>query len=486
MFMRNQAVCAVASWAGCERQCEQAVRRTLESMARSWVIGLAAAVGFVVGVPGVALGCSCAGGGDIKDALKSSDAAFAGKLVRRDGSRYTFRVEEDFKRNLSRRVTVPTMRYSSCDLGIGVGDRIGLFLERTKRGGWFPVGTCNEFSPGELRARLHDLPAPNGRPPIRFVAGGFLGTRSRLLAFDERGRVVDYGYGRGAAEAVAACPGGARVVEVYSRRDEGRRIAIRRLDTMRVEDDRRLQLGGEFGYVTELDCRSADGADVVLFTTNYDQPPSHLYRVERGQMELVHSGRAQSIALAQATAFIDRRGKDLLAVDLSNGSTRTLARDLNGLIGLSASPDGTHLAGVTDGQSLPEREIDSSPDRTAVHSFDLRASPVTYSAAEIGTSGEHSATVWLDSERFVSYPLCCGRRGRLFAVDGSAIGTFSWAVGNAAVLGADLFGAEGDAFYRAQPDEGRSRRVRTLFANLTTALEPVRGAKANAARCSSG
>ena len=106
-----------------------------------------AASALAAALPASALGCSCAGGGDIKQALKASDAAFAGRLVSRSGSRYTFRVEEDFKHNLPRRVTVPTMRYSSCDLAIRVGDRIGLFLDRTKRGRWFPVGTCSEFSP---------------------------------------------------------------------------------------------------------------------------------------------------------------------------------------------------------------------------------------------------------------------------------------------------------------------------------------------------
>lgn len=444
-----------------------------------------AASALAAALPASALGCSCAGGGDIKQALKASDAAFAGRLVSRSGSRYTFRVEEDFKHNLPRRVTVPTMRYSSCDLAIRVGDRIGLFLDRTKRGRWFPVGTCSEFSPGELRARLHNLPRPKGSPPIRFVAGGFRGTRSRLLAFDGRGRIVDYGYGSGAAEAVSVCPGAARVVEVYARRGGGRGIAIRRLDTMRVEDDRSLRLERAASYVAELECRSADGGEVMLFATNYEAPPSRLYRVVRGRTELVHSGRGQSVALTPTVAYLDRRGKELLAVDLDDGSSQTLARGLNGLIGLSTSPDGTHLAGVTDGQSLPDDDIDSAPDRTAVHSFDLRTSPVMYSTAEIGTSGEHSATTWLDSQRFVSYPLCCGDTGRLFGADGTLLGKFEWDVGNAAVFKGELFGAYGDSLYRAQPDEGSSRRVRTVFGNLTTALEPVPSSPSAAvSRCS--
>jgi hypothetical protein len=449
-------------------------------------LALVASGALGVAFPTGALGCSCAGG-DVRTAFKSSDAAFAGELVRRAGSRYTFRVEEDFKRNLPRRVTVPTFRYSSCDLGIGVGDRIALFLVRTKRGRWGPVGTCSVFSPGALRARLRDLPAPRGRPPVRFVAGGFAGTRSRLLAFDRRGRVVDYGHGRGSAEAVAVCPGGQRVVEVYAGRDRGRRIAVRRLDTMRVEADRPLPFDTAVADdVAELECRSADGTDLLLFTTRYEKPSSRLYRVLRGRAELVHTGQGQSVALTPTTAYLDRLGKDLLAVDLGEGSTQTLVRGLNGLIGLSASPDGTHVAGVTDGQSLPEDEIDSAPDETAVHSFDLRGSPVTYSSAVIGTSGEHSATVWLDSERFVSYPLCCGETGRLFAVNGSVTGTFKWDVGNASVLRGELFGVDGDLLYRAQPETGSSRRVRTLFGNLTTSLEPVPSAVAVAVRCGKG
>src|SRR5688572_22966247 len=117
---------------------------------RRVLAALSVALAGVAATAEPATACSCALG-DPRTALARADAAFIGVyLERRDDTTYVFRVEERVKGRLPAIVEVRSASNgAACGLEVGIGDRIGLFLDRA--GGEWRGNLCGQIAPGRLR-----------------------------------------------------------------------------------------------------------------------------------------------------------------------------------------------------------------------------------------------------------------------------------------------------------------------------------------------
>ena len=107
--------------------------------------GLAAALTTAV----AALACTCAPV-DLERDLPRADGAFVGTVLERRSTEASvlllFRVEQVYKGDVNDRVEVETQRDgASCGLELGVGERVGLLLERD--GELWRAGLCSQVEP---------------------------------------------------------------------------------------------------------------------------------------------------------------------------------------------------------------------------------------------------------------------------------------------------------------------------------------------------
>jgi hypothetical protein len=129
---------------------------------------------------GDVLACSCLPV-DIARDLPRADGAFVGTVLERrepppaavqssaDPVTLVFRVEQVYKGDIANRVEVVTARDSaSCGLAVGVGQRIGLLLDRD--GDTWRSGLCSQVDPAAF-LELTDVD-DNSLPPINW--GGYV------------------------------------------------------------------------------------------------------------------------------------------------------------------------------------------------------------------------------------------------------------------------------------------------------------------------
>lgn len=238
-----------------------------------------------------AYACSCAAP-EPRDALADADAAFVGVVIGGGGSfgggTYTFEVEHDLKGNLADEIDVAGGESSSsCALGLGAGDRVGLLL--SGEAGHWTAGLCSTIDPAALLAAGQPYPAPDGRGPIHLLVGGGFGV-VRILALDARGRTLAYGVGEGNTFALDVCPGGAHVVEAVEI-DDRDVIAVRETATLGIVREIPVSLE-QPSTVYDLDCLTADGTHVLAVA---------------GIGELF---RALEIAGSEVTVLLDERGAE--------------------------------------------------------------------------------------------------------------------------------------------------------------------------------
>ena len=306
---------------------------------------------------GSAWGCSCVAPSeaDLREWYAESDAAMIGTLVSRrtvdEGSSkwggdetdgFTFIVEEDFKDNLGERVEVRSSAYgASCGLEVGRGDRTGLFIDRS--GGHWWSGLCNQVGPKQLREAATELPPATGEGSPILIASGKLG-EPRLAAFDADGEVVRYATGNGTTNALDVCPGSHQVAEM-GRNERGRTfVALRDGSTLRRSQEMRVRISQrplpQFAY--GFACRG--DSDLFVFATDAERPQSTLIRISDGEQTTLHRGRAVAAAFGDESAYLyNVPRRRLVRVDLDNGRTNVVLRDLRKLAPLAVSPDGERL-----------------------------------------------------------------------------------------------------------------------------------------------
>ena len=242
----------------------------------------------------------------------------------------------------------------SCGFTLEVGDRVAAFLSR--RDGAWNTSLCALTSPAELVAATVPYPRARGQGRVALLSGGSFAS-ARLMALDQRGRVLAYGFGRGDVERISVCPGSRYAVELV-RQGARSRAAVRDLRSMRVVRSLALPAAA-----VELSCGDRRGRAIHAAAVEY----SGAY--QQGRLRLVRAGPARptpvatlggdAIAFGRTTAYVGGE-RGVSAVDLATGGVRALTR-LKNPDELALSPDGTRLA--VNGTRRGVRLVDTAGGR---------------------------------------------------------------------------------------------------------------------------
>jgi hypothetical protein len=423
---------------------------------------------------GQALACSCAPG-DPRDMLELSDGAFTGTLLERvvegDQAIHTFRVDHAVKGEIGETVQVRSHRDgATCGLEIGIGQRVGLFLDR--EGAEWLSTLCQQIDPDELLAAAQPLPEPDGSGPIAMLVGGSFGDM-RTVALDARGRLLGYGPGDGDVVALSVCPGSEQAVELVMLPFEdggGYAIDVRDLETMAVSG--RLGDPRDFAtaYPETLRCLDRGGTAAVVFTRDFgDSPrPDRLLRVAAGTSEVLWQGSAWSASFDGRRAYVctGRRGMRAVAVSLTTGRETFLGK-LPAFVGpLSPSPDGRHLAGVAFSSPVSGE----APSRAVV--LDLTTGRSR--SAPLGAPYVTGEMLWLSPKRVVFAPERSFDRIRVFSPTLRLLARGELlAASDAELAGGRLVALAAPFVVEASPPSGRLRELTRLPSPVGYALEPV-------------
>jgi hypothetical protein len=392
---------------------------------------------------GSAGACSCADE-DPRDRLERGERALVGRVLSvRPGDfgpparfpRYVVRVEHDLNVRLGRKVVVLGDDISSCSFDWKVGQRVGAFIRRT-RGGWF-TQLCSLARPAELERAATPYPRPlgSGRPAL--LAGGSFGD-ARLMALDERGRVLGYGFGEGSVRRISVCPGSRVAAELVDRGRPRTFVVLRSLETLEV-----LSSTAVPHWTDEVACADASGTTVYAGGILYRGRPvvgrADVFRISGSARTTIVSRAAEQFGLSADAAYV-WSGRRVLAIPHAGGGERALLR-----MGLAESIVPSPFGG-----------------RVAVWGFDgrLRLVDLASGAVESRRLGYLWALEWLAPDRLLVRVAGTGvlldgelNRQRRFG--------FYRVVGQAHV-GDGVFGMDRYRLVRMDLDSGRRDRLAAL------------------------
>jgi hypothetical protein len=328
------------------------------------VVGVACAVS-----ADLAAACSCADR-DERDRLEEGEKAIVGRVLEEralddldQGFTYRVRVERSVGVTLSGEVEIG-VDFSQCGTPT-VGRREGMFIRR-KGDGWRTDG-CSVVKASALERALRPYRRPTGSGRVALLAAGSFGN-ARLMALDERGRVLGYGFGEGETRAVSVCPGATRSAELVL----GRRavsVAVRDLRTLQVIRSADLPLRRQrvdIGRQFPVHCGDAEGAAVHVTVADYVRRTRfdrmRIFRVDAAGVHRVATLEGSTAALGAGAAYVGQFGEAIVAVDLASGATRRVAT-AEGPDLLSLSPDGARLA-FYDRQRLRVIDVATGQERS--------------------------------------------------------------------------------------------------------------------------
>lgn len=215
-----------------------------------------------------AAACTCAQR-DPVTMLNEADAAFVGRPIAQeipndgpvissaDPVVYTFEVEQAVKGDMGDQVQVHSLRYGmSCGLEFFSPERnrSGILLSLNEDGS-YSSGLCSMVDPDILITVSQPLPPPDGEGPIKYLVGGRFGSgtigEARVMALDEQGRTLAYGFGTSPTGAIAVCPGGRHAIEAHGG-GEDFTVSTRSLNTFETVGETRV-----FEHVSNLNARRA-------------------------------------------------------------------------------------------------------------------------------------------------------------------------------------------------------------------------------------
>lgn len=358
--------------------------------------------------------CSCFYG-DPRDRFEAAEGAFVGTFVESHpvdpmpnnsgaDTIYTFLLDEEYKGELGEpgdtvEVHAP-LSGASCGLETAPGEQYGIYLEVRESDGAWESSLCSQVSPQTMREGASPLPAPTSEGPVRFVAGGSFGD-TQTMFLDAGGKTVGYGSGDQDVEHVAACKGGARVIEIGRLYPERPVLFVRdvaSLDVVRTVElpvKRALSVGG-------VQCLGASGRRSVVYATNYSNR-GRLLEIEGGDVRTIYEGAGRAVAFFGRWAFLEERsdGHRLTRVSLRSGAERGHFRVPGEYTSeMAVSPDGTMIAGVA---YPPYERHEEQPAKLFV--IDLARKRLR--TTSLGTGERDAHVLWLSDERlvmFVNYP----------------------------------------------------------------------------------
>ena len=396
--------------------------------------------------------CSCAYG-DPREQLAASDAAFIGEFVSSrpgetpsgssdDDTIYTFDVSEEFKVDLPDPLDVHSAASGiSCGLEVSPGETYAFFLRLDENDNWIS-SLCQQVDPDELREAAEPLPEPDGKNPVRFLAGGGFG-EGRMVALDKRGRTLAYGYGKQNAGWFDACPGGRRSVEAIYNNEYEVTLVVRRLSDF-GEIGRRAMPFPRYSTtrpaLRELLCRDQNARSVLAFASTYNKrSKSRLIEVTPKGVNTLHRGTAFVAHLTRTRAFLASGvgGREIKVFDISSGRVRSIV-DLGHpyVDGIGVDRRGRYLSAINEVYG------DGKPARLYV--IEINSGDVVASRALGAKRGGYFATsTWLSGHRLLLLPTGGDNsHAEVFDFDLDRLGSFRWDAYGGVIWRGSVYGIE--------------------------------------------
>ena len=332
-------------------------------------------LGVVLSIAPIASACSCAGGGDPRDALERADGAFVGRSlglvepsprpsptppprVVSSGRSVDvrFQVEVDVKGNLHDEIVVRSE--PACGFHAPVGERVAMYLRLES--GRLTARLCSQTDPETLRRAARPLPAADGEPPVRMLLGGSMGD-ARSLALDGQGRTVAYAIAPGSVGAVSLCPGSDVFVELVSGAVEDKwwklAIAVRDVGTLRLRAEHpfttlEAKNGYDSGRPEDISCLDPHGRSISVAGRRSDDFPRRMtfVRVDGDKERAVYEGTGGGVDMQRGSAFV-AEGTMLREIELRSGRAADRISIPPGTQLIDVSPDAQHavLSATGDG-----------------------------------------------------------------------------------------------------------------------------------------
>ncbi|HEX5980918.1 MAG TPA: hypothetical protein VFY52_07515 [Thermoleophilaceae bacterium] len=288
--------------------------------------------------------CSCADI-DPRDRLEEGYPAMSGRVVEAThddppgSATYVVEVERALNVRLGDRVEISAgLSEAGCGFRWREGRRVAAFIHRARGGRW-TSNLCSLTTPGELVRATEPYPRPLGRGRVALLAGGSFGD-ARLMALDERGRILGYGFGEGSVRRLSVCPGGGAAAELVDRGPSRSFVVVRSLESLRV-----LSAAAVPRHTSDLTCAGDGGATVYAGGIDYGRRGNgraEVFRIAGSSRSRVLARPADQLALGPGSAYL-AAGSRVLAASLPDGGTRAV---LTGQVAhqLVPSPDGGRLA----------------------------------------------------------------------------------------------------------------------------------------------
>jgi hypothetical protein len=309
---------------------------------RVWLVALLTVAALALVGAGEASACSCADI-DPRDRLEQGHPAMSGRVVEATydepagSAAYVVEVERALNVRLGDRVEIRAgLSEAGCGFRWREGRRVAAFIYR--RGGRWTSNLCSLTTPGELERATEPYPRPLGRGRVALLAGGSFGD-ARLMALDERGRILGYGFGEGSVRRISVCPGGGAAAELVDRGPSRSFVVVRSLESLRV-----LSAAAVPRHTSDLTCADAGGATVYAGGVDYARGNgrAEVFRIAGSIRSRVLARPADQLALGPGAAYL-AVGSRVLAASLPDGGTRTLLTG-QAVHQLAPSPDGGRLA----------------------------------------------------------------------------------------------------------------------------------------------
>ncbi|HVF52391.1 MAG TPA: hypothetical protein VNC78_02165 [Actinomycetota bacterium] len=428
--------------------------------------------------------CSCAYS-DPRDRLEEADGAIIGTFLDRrpateptpggetnsfEDTIYRFSVDEVFKGEFGNEVEVHSASNgASCGLEVQEGQKYGLFLTMAEDA--WNSNLCSQTSPEEMRKAAGDLPAPDGKGPTRYLVGGSFG-RAQVIALDEKGRTLAYGFGGRDTTHLSVCPGSRKFAELAREQGTGSPyLIVRKLGSLDVVREVRLPIGRDKYaslYEQGLSCRNRRATSVFVFAGDGMLPraSSVILRVKRRDVDEIYSGTARAAEFARSRVYLaeGRRGRQLSWLDPTSGDITPITRvSVDGILDIALSPDGESVAGT----SIPAYDSDAPVKGFRV---DVRSGDEV--TRDVGRSGAAFEVVWDGARRIVLAPGY--GTARVLAADLTGRGRITEWFGNSPlVFDGRLWGVADGQLLGADLPDGPAEKVRDLPSPITWVLEAV-------------